>query len=130
MIPLWCIPVATVTGNCLVMKPSERDPGAAMILAELAKEAGFPPGVINIIHGTAPTVDFILDEPAIKAISFVGSNRAGEYIYSRGSANGKRGQANLVLRTTPPSCLTPIRTSVLTLLSVLHSVLLVSAVWH
>ncbi|CAG7973728.1 unnamed protein product [Penicillium nalgiovense] len=95
MIPLWCIPVATVTGNCLVMKPSERDPGAAMILAELAKEAGFPPGVINIIHGTAPTVDFILDEPAIKAISFVGSNRAGEYIYSRGSANGKRVQANL-----------------------------------
>ncbi|KAJ5777849.1 Methylmalonate-semialdehyde dehydrogenase [Penicillium odoratum] len=95
MIPLWCIPVATVTGNCLVMKPSERDPGAAMILAELAREAGFPPGVINIVHGTAPTVDFILDEPAIKAISFVGSNRAGEYIYTRGSANGKRVQANL-----------------------------------
>ncbi|KAJ5679569.1 Methylmalonate-semialdehyde dehydrogenase [Penicillium macrosclerotiorum] len=95
MIPLWCIPIATVTGNCLVMKPSERDPGAAMILAELAKEAGFPPGVINIVHGAARTVDFILDEPAIKAISFVGSNRAGEYIYTRGSANGKRVQANL-----------------------------------
>jgi len=95
MIPLWCIPIATVTGNCLIMKPSERDPGAAMILAELAKEAGFPPGVINIVHGTHPTVDFILDEPAIKAISFVGSNRAGEYIYTRGSANGKRVQANL-----------------------------------
>ncbi|KAJ5662300.1 Methylmalonate-semialdehyde dehydrogenase [Penicillium maclennaniae] len=95
MIPLWCIPVATVTGNCLVMKPSERDPGAAMILAELAKEAGFPPGVINIVHGQHRTVDFILDEPAIKAISFVGSNKAGEYIYTRGSANGKRVQANL-----------------------------------
>ncbi|KAF9892013.1 hypothetical protein FE257_002977 [Aspergillus nanangensis] len=95
MIPLWCIPVATVTGNCLIMKPSERDPGAAMILAELAREAGFPPGVINIVHGAAKTVDFILDEPAIKAISFVGSNRAGEYIYTRGSANGKRVQANL-----------------------------------
>ncbi|CAG7916069.1 unnamed protein product [Penicillium olsonii] len=95
MIPLWCIPVAVATGNCLVMKPSERDPGAAMILAELAAEAGFPPGVLNIIHGSARTVDFILDEPAIKAISFVGSNRAGEYIYSRGSANGKRVQANL-----------------------------------
>ncbi|KAJ5570032.1 Methylmalonate-semialdehyde dehydrogenase [Penicillium hispanicum] len=95
MIPLWCIPIATVTGNCLVMKPSERDPGAAMILAELAKQAGFPPGVINIVHGAARTVDFILDEPAIKAISFVGSNRAGEYIYTRGSANGKRVQANL-----------------------------------
>ncbi|KAF5861345.1 hypothetical protein ETB97_000382 [Aspergillus alliaceus] len=95
MIPLWCIPVATITGNCLVLKPSERDPGAAMILAELAKEAGFPAGVINIVHGSAKTVDFILDEPAIKAISFVGSNRAGEYIYTRGSANGKRVQANL-----------------------------------
>lgn len=66
-----------------------------MILAELATEAGIPDGVINIIHGSSRTVNFILDEPAIKAISFVGSNRAGEYIYSRGSANGKRVQANL-----------------------------------
>lgn len=95
MIPLWCIPVATMTGNTLILKPSERDPGAAMILVELAKEAGFPDGVINVIHGAAKTVDFILDEPAIKAISFVGSNRAGEYIFTRGSANGKRVQANL-----------------------------------
>lgn len=66
-----------------------------MILADLAKQAGFPPGVINIVHGTKQTVDFILDEPAIRAISFVGSNRAGEYIYTRASANGKRVQANL-----------------------------------
>ena len=66
-----------------------------MILAELSREAGFPPGVINIVHGKAKTVDFILDEPAIKAVSFVGSNKAGEYIYTRGSANGKRVQANL-----------------------------------
>lgn len=95
MIPLWCIPIALVTGNTLVMKPSERDPGAAMILAELATKAGFPPGVLNIVHGAAKTVDFILDEPRIKAISFVGSNKAGEYIYTRGSANGKRVQANL-----------------------------------
>ncbi|TLD24718.1 methylmalonate-semialdehyde dehydrogenase (acylating) [Venturia nashicola] len=95
MIPLWSIPIATMTGNTLVIKPSERDPGACMILAELAEKAGFPPGVVNIIHGTAPTVDFIIDEPRIKAISFVGSNKAGEYIYTRGSANGKRVQANL-----------------------------------
>ncbi|KAN0068837.1 Aldehyde/histidinol dehydrogenase [Elaphomyces granulatus] len=95
MIPLWSIPIATATGNCVILKPSERDPGAAMILAELSREAGFPPGVINVIHGAAKTVDFILDEPAIKAISFVGSNRAGEYIFTRGSANGKRVQANL-----------------------------------
>lgn len=95
MIPLWTIPVASIAGNTVVIKPSERDPGAAMILAELAKEAGFPPGVINIIHGSAKTVDFLLDAPEVKAISFVGSNRAGEYIYNRGSANGKRVQANL-----------------------------------
>ena len=95
MIPLWSIPVATITGNCLIIKPSERDPGAAMILAELAQKAGFPDGVVNIVHGAAKTVDFIIDEPAIKAISFVGSNRAGEYIFARGSAQGKRVQANL-----------------------------------
>lgn len=95
MIPLWTIPVATVCGNTVVVKPSERDPGAMMILAELAIKAGFPPGVINVIHGSARTVDFILDEPRIKAVSFVGSNKAGEYIYSRASANGKRCQANL-----------------------------------
>ncbi|KAH7123706.1 Aldehyde/histidinol dehydrogenase [Dendryphion nanum] len=95
MIPLWSIPIAAVTGNTIVIKPSERDPGACMILAELAAEAGFPEGVVNIVHGSAKTVDFILDEPRIKAVSFVGSNKAGEYIYSRASANGKRVQANL-----------------------------------
>ena len=95
MIPLWSVPLATVTGNCLILKPSERDPGAAMIIAELCKEAGFPEGVVNIVHGSAKTVDFIIDDPAIKAISFVGSNRAGEYIYTRGCAQGKRVQANL-----------------------------------
>ena len=95
MIPLWSLPIATITGNTLILKPSERDPGAAMILAELARAAGFPDGVINIVHGSARTVDFIIDEPAIKAISFVGSNKAGEYIFARGSTNGKRVQANL-----------------------------------
>ncbi|KAI5786437.1 Aldehyde/histidinol dehydrogenase [Peziza echinospora] len=95
MIPLWCLPLAIVTGNTLIMKPSERDPGAAMIIAELAREAGVPDGVFNIVHGSAKTVNFILDEPRIKAISFVGSDKAGKYIYERGSANGKRVQANL-----------------------------------
>lgn len=95
MIPLWSIPISTITGNTLIVKPSERDPGAMMILAELCEKAGFPPGVVNVVHGAAKTVDFIIDEPAIKAISFVGSNKAGEYIYTRGSANGKRVQANL-----------------------------------
>lgn len=95
MVPLWCVPIAAITGNTIVLKPSERDPGAAMILAELAEKAGFPKGVINIVHGTHDTVNFLLDAPEIKAISFVGSNQAGEYIFTRGSANGKRVQANL-----------------------------------
>lgn len=95
MIPLWTIPVATITGNTLVLKPSERDPGASMILAELARDAGFPDGVINVVHGGKRTVDFLIDEPAIQALSFVGGNTVGEYIYTRGSAQGKRVQANL-----------------------------------
>lgn len=95
MIPLWSLPIAIITGNTLILKPSERDPGAALIIAELCREAGVPPGVVNVIHGSKDTVNFILDEPAIQAISFVGSNKAGEYIYTRGSANGKRVQANL-----------------------------------
>ncbi|KAK2065907.1 methylmalonate-semialdehyde dehydrogenase [Colletotrichum caudatum] len=95
MIPLWCIPIATVTGNTLILKPSERDPGAAMILAELVQKAGFPEGVVNIVHGAHKTVDFILEDPVIKAVSFVGGNKAGEYIFNKGSAHGKRVQANL-----------------------------------
>lgn len=95
MIPLWSIPIACVTGNTLVIKPSERDPGAALILAELAREAGLPDGVLNIVHGTHDTVNFLLEHEDIKAISFVGGNKAGEYIFSKGSALGKRVQANL-----------------------------------
>lgn len=95
MVPLWTIPQAIVTGNCLVLKPSERDPGAAMIIAELCREAGLPDGVLNVVHGSAKTVDFLIDAPEIKAISFVGGNHAGEYIYTRASAKGKRVQANL-----------------------------------
>lgn len=95
MIPLWSIPLTLATGNTLVLKPSERDPGAAVLLADIARQAGAPPGAINVVHGQAPTVDFILDEPRIKAISFVGSDKAGKYIHQRGTANGKRVQANL-----------------------------------
>jgi malonate-semialdehyde dehydrogenase (acetylating) / methylmalonate-semialdehyde dehydrogenase len=95
MIPLWYFPLATVLGNTFVLKPSERDPGAAMMLAHLAQEAGLPPGVLNVIHGARDTVNFICDAPAIKAISFVGGNAAGEHIFARGTAAGKRVQANL-----------------------------------
>jgi acyl-CoA reductase-like NAD-dependent aldehyde dehydrogenase len=83
MIPLWSIPLATVTGNTLILKPSERDPGAAMIIAELCQRAGLPPGVVNVVHGTVPTVNAICDHPSIKAISFVGGDRAGKHIYER-----------------------------------------------
>jgi len=95
MIPLWMFPMACVTGNTSVMKPSERDPGCTMLLMELAKEAGFPPGVVNVIHGRHDSVNFICDNPDIKAISFVGSDQAGQYIYERGSKNGKRVQSNM-----------------------------------
>jgi malonate-semialdehyde dehydrogenase (acetylating)/methylmalonate-semialdehyde dehydrogenase len=92
MIPLWSLPIAIVTGNVIIIKPSERDPGAAMIIAELCHQAGVPPGVVNMVHGTHTTVNFLIDHPEIRAISFVGSNKAGQYIYERGSANGKRVQ--------------------------------------
>ena len=94
MIPLWMFPLAAATGNTMVLKPSERDPGASMILAELAAEAGLPPGVLNIVHGTHDTVNAMLDHPDIKAISFVGSDAAGKHVYTRGCAAGKRVQAN------------------------------------
>ncbi|KAK7104562.1 probable methylmalonate-semialdehyde/malonate-semialdehyde dehydrogenase [acylating], mitochondrial [Littorina saxatilis] len=95
MIPLWMFPMALVCGNTSILKPSERDPGATMILMELLREAGCPPGVVNVIHGCHDSVNFICDNPDIKAISFVGSDQAGEYIYERGSKNGKRVQANM-----------------------------------
>jgi malonate-semialdehyde dehydrogenase (acetylating) / methylmalonate-semialdehyde dehydrogenase len=95
MIPLWMFPLAIVTGNTFVLKPSERDPGASMMLVEMAKEAGVPNGVVNVIHGSVDSVNFICDEPRIKAISFVGSDRAGRHIYERGSRNGKRVQSNM-----------------------------------
>ncbi|KAK0549039.1 hypothetical protein OC846_003353 [Tilletia horrida] len=95
MIPLWSIPMALVTGNTLLLKPSERVPGASMILAELAQRAGVPPGVLNVVHGSIDTVNAICDDPRIKAVSFVGSDRAGKHIYHRATASGKRAQANL-----------------------------------
>ncbi|KAI5474154.1 hypothetical protein MNV49_004136 [Pseudohyphozyma bogoriensis] len=95
MIPLWSLPMAIATGNSLILKPSERDPGAAMIIAELAEKAGLPKGVLQVLHGTVPAVKFLCEEPRIKAITFVGSDAAGKYIYDTAGANGKRVQANL-----------------------------------
>ncbi|XP_060573404.1 probable methylmalonate-semialdehyde dehydrogenase [acylating], mitochondrial isoform X1 [Ruditapes philippinarum] len=95
MIPLWMFPMALITGNTHVMKPSERDPGATMFMMQLAQDAGFPDGTVNVIHGAHAAVNFICDNPDIKAISFVGSDQAGKYIYERGSKNGKRVQSNM-----------------------------------
>jgi len=95
MIPLWMFPVAIACGNSMVLKPSERDPGAAMMMAQLAQDAGIPDGLLNIIHGGADAVNFICDNPTIKAISFVGSDHAGKHIYDRGNCNGKRVQSNM-----------------------------------
>jgi malonate-semialdehyde dehydrogenase (acetylating)/methylmalonate-semialdehyde dehydrogenase len=95
MIPLWMYPLALACGNTYLMKPSERVPLTTMALTSLAQKAGFPAGIFNVVHGGRDTVNFICDEPAIKAISFVGSNQAGEYIHQRGTENNKRVQANL-----------------------------------
>ena len=93
MVPLWMYPVALACGNAFVLKPSERDPSVVNRIAGLLKEAGLPDGVFNIVHGDKEAVDALLDHPSIDAISFVGSTAIGHYIYSRGTANGKRVQA-------------------------------------
>lgn len=76
MIPLWSFPVSVACGNTTILKPSERVPGASMILADLFTKAGAPPGLLNIIHGQHEAVDFICEHPDIKAVSFVGSDQA------------------------------------------------------
>ncbi len=93
MVPMWMFPVAIVTGNTFVLKPSERDPSASLLLADWLKEAGLPDGVFNVVQGGKPVVDAILDHPDVKAVSFVGSTPIAQYIYTRGTANGKRVQA-------------------------------------
>ncbi|XP_049874805.1 probable methylmalonate-semialdehyde dehydrogenase [acylating], mitochondrial [Pectinophora gossypiella] len=95
MIPLWMIPPALVTGNTYIIKPSEQDPGATLMMMDLLQEAGLPAGAVNVVHGTHPVVNFLCDHPDIKALSFVGGDAAGKHIYSRGSANGKRVQSNM-----------------------------------
>ncbi|KAJ1670707.1 hypothetical protein EV182_008048, partial [Spiromyces aspiralis] len=95
MIPLWMFPVAIATGNTMLLKPSEKDPGATMILAELAERAGIPKGVLNIVHGAHDTVNFLTSHPSIKAVSFVGGDKAGKYIYERAATHGKRAQCNM-----------------------------------
>ena len=93
MVPIWMFPNAIACGNAFILKPSERDPSVTLILADLLKQAGLPDGVFNVIQGDKVVVDAILDNPDIMAVSFVGSTPVAEYIYTRGTSNGKRVQA-------------------------------------
>ena len=93
MVPMWMFPIALACGNTFILKPSERDPSAAILLAEMLKEAGLPDGVFNVVHGDKTAVDAILAHPTIQAVSFVGSTPIAEYVYKTGTATGKRIQA-------------------------------------
>jgi malonate-semialdehyde dehydrogenase (acetylating) / methylmalonate-semialdehyde dehydrogenase len=92
MIPMWKLAPAIACGNAFILKPSERDPGVPMRLAELMMEAGLPAGILNVVNGDKEAVDTLLTDPRIMAIGFVGSSSIAEYIYSTGCANGKRVQ--------------------------------------
>ena len=93
MVPCWFFPIAVATGNCVVLKPSEKDPSAANWMAERWAEAGLPAGVFNVVHGDKVAVDRLLDHPDVRSISFVGSTPVARYVYERGTAAGKRVQA-------------------------------------
>src|SRR5580765_7210152 len=93
MVPMWMFPIALVCGNTFVLKPSEKDPSASVMMAELLKEAGLPDGVFNVVHGDKEAVDAILHHPDIKAISFVGSTPIAKYVYETATGHGKRVQA-------------------------------------
>ena len=93
MVPLWMVPNAVACGNTFVLKPSERDPSAPRLMAELFGEAGFPPGVLNVVNGDKVAVDRLLAHPDVKAVSFVGSTPIARYVYETGTSAGKRVQA-------------------------------------
>jgi malonate-semialdehyde dehydrogenase (acetylating)/methylmalonate-semialdehyde dehydrogenase len=93
MIPMWKFAPAIACGNAFILKPSERDPGVPMRLAEIMFEAGLPAGILNVVNGDKEAVDAILDDPDIRAVGFVGSSAIAEYVYTRGTAHGKRVQA-------------------------------------
>jgi len=93
MVPMWMFPIALVTGNCFILKPSERDPSASLLLAQWLSEAGLPDGVFNVLQGDKQAVDGLLKHEDVRAISFVGSTPIARYIHQTGTANGKRVQA-------------------------------------
>jgi malonate-semialdehyde dehydrogenase (acetylating) / methylmalonate-semialdehyde dehydrogenase len=93
MVPMWMHPVAIATGNTFVLKPSERDPSASILIAELYAEAGLPDGVFNVVQGDKVAVDALLDHPDVDGVSFVGSTPIARYVHERATASGKRVQA-------------------------------------
>lgn len=93
MVPLWMYPLAIVCGNCFILKPSEKDPSSTLFIANLLNEAGLPKGVLSVINGGKEVVDALITAPQVKAMSFVGSTPVAEYIYTQGTAKGKRVQA-------------------------------------
>ena len=93
MVPMWMFPIALACGNTFVLKPSERDPSASLLLADMLKEAGLPDGVFNVVHGDKVAVDALLAHPTVQAVSFVGSTPIAEYVYREGTKHGKRVQA-------------------------------------
>jgi malonate-semialdehyde dehydrogenase (acetylating)/methylmalonate-semialdehyde dehydrogenase len=93
MVPLWFVPIAIACGNAVVLKPSEKDPSASLVLAEIFADAGLPPGVFNVVHGDKEAVDALLAHADIASISFVGSTPIARYVYETGTSNGKRVQA-------------------------------------
>src|ERR671919_695450 len=93
MVPMWMFANAIACGNTFVLKPSEKDPGASLVIAELLREAGLPDGVFNVVQGDRVAVDRILEHPGISAVSFVGSTPVARHIYETGTSNGKRVQA-------------------------------------
>ena len=93
MVPLWMWPMAVACGNTFILKPSERDPSSALLVAQLALEAGLPPGVLNVVNGDKEAVDALITDKRIQAVSFVGSTPIAEYVYATACASGKRVQA-------------------------------------
>ncbi|MHB0929176.1 MAG: CoA-acylating methylmalonate-semialdehyde dehydrogenase [Candidatus Nanopelagicales bacterium] len=93
MVPMWFFPVAIAAGNTVIIKPSEKDPSASMLMAQMWKQAGLPDGVFNVVHGDKEAVDGLLEHPDVKSISFVGSTPIAKYIYETGTRHGKRVQA-------------------------------------
>jgi len=93
MVPMWFFPIAIAAGNTVVVKPSEKDPSAINLIAQMWKDAGLPDGVFNVVHGDKVAVDRLIEHPDVKSISFVGSTPIARYIYEKGTAQGKRIQA-------------------------------------